>query len=321
MSRQTRKSWIPAIRAVVVIVAGVVSLAAPTAAIAADAPSAADFVRLQADVARLQQDLHEQKQLILNIMQGDQQRYDLILQLLRNVTPPGGAGPASAASAPNLAAPVSSVIAPSLPSRAGAAAEEPAGGPEVGTVSGKVTLPAGARDAYVYVDGLRAGGPDRTRTVEIKQKDKQFSPGTLVVPVGTRLVFPNLDTVFHNVFSPSPGGAFDAGSIKGGTVSQPVALSKAGHVEIFCNIHRGMRADVLVVPNGYFTKVDRDGDFQLSGVPVGSRKLILWGPQIKPVSQRVELTARGTTVRFTAEAVAQRPHLNKTGQAYGSYAE
>ena len=317
MSGQTRKSWVPAIGAIVA------SLATPAAASAADGPSAADFVRLQADVTRLQQDLHEQKQLVLNIMQGDQQRYDLILQLLRNVTPQAGAGPAGAApAAPNAAPSVSSVVAPSLPPRAAVAAADPASGPEVGTVFGKVTLPAGTRDAYVYVDGLHPGGQERTRTVEIKQKDKQFSPGTLVVPVGTRLVFPNLDTVFHNVFSSSPGGAFDAGSIKGGTVSQPVALSKAGHVEIFCNIHRGMRADVLVVPNGYFTKVDRDGEFQLTGVPVGNRKLILWGPQIKPAAQRVDLTTRGTSVRFTAEAAAtQRPHLNKTGQAYGSYDE
>jgi len=324
MSRQARKSWVPAIRAMLTRPATVATLATlatlcvavvPVSALAADGPSAADFARLQADVARLQQDLHEQKQLILNIMQADQQRYDLVLQLLRSTTPQGG--PA----APSVAPGVPSVTAPSLPARPGAASEEPSGAPEVATVYGKVTLPAGTRDAYVYVDGLRSGGPERTRTVEIKQKDKQFSPGTLVVPVGSKLVFPNLDTVFHNVFSPTGGNAFDAGSIKGGTSSAPVALSKPGHVEIFCNIHRSMRADVLVVPNGYFARVDRDGEFQLAGVPVGSRKLILWGPQIKPASQRIDLTPRGTTVRFTAEPAAHKPHLNKTGQAYGSYDE
>jgi plastocyanin len=297
---------------------------APVAARAADGPSVADFARLQADLGRLQQDLHEQKQLILNIMQADQQRYELVLQLLRTAAGQGGAAlPGAASSSPGAAPSLPSGVAPSLPSRPGASPDDPAAvsAGEVGTVFGKVTLPAGTREVYVYVDGLRASGHDRTRTVEIKQKDKQFSPGTLVVPIGTRLVFPNLDTVFHNVFSPTPGGAFDAGSIKGGTASQPVSLSKAGHMEIFCNIHRGMRADVLVVPNGYFAKVDRDGEFQLAGVPVGSRKLILWGPQIKPASQRIDLTARGTTVRFTAEPSAPAPHLNKTGQAYGSYDE
>ncbi|HET6148165.1 MAG TPA: hypothetical protein VFH68_11595 [Polyangia bacterium] len=327
MSQQAKTSRVPAIRASKTTPATLATLSllailaigsgavAPGTAVAADGPSGADFARLQADVARLQQDLHEQKQLILNIMQADQQRYDMVLQLLRSGAPQGG--PAL----PSVPPGSPTAVPPSQPSRPGAAAEDPPALPEVATVYGKVTLPAGTRDVYVYVDGLRAGGPERARTVEIKQKDKQFSPGTLVVPVGSKLVFPNLDTVFHNVFSPTAGNAFDAGSIKGGTASTPVALSRAGHVEIFCNIHRGMRADVLVVPNGYFAKVDRDGEFQLAGVPVGSRKLILWGPQIKPASQRIDLTARGTTVRFTAEAAAPKPHLNKTGQAYGSYDE
>jgi len=324
MRRQAKKSWVPAITHTIRGKLAAVAMAAlwvvPATARAADGTGPADFARLQADVVRLQQDLHEQKQLILNIMQADQQRYDLLLQLLRSsAAQAGAAGPGAAL--PSTPAPLPSVAAPSLPPRPGAAGDDSSPVAEVGTVFGKVALPAGTRDAYVYVDGLRSGGPERTRTVEIKQKDKQFLPGTLVVPVGTRLVFPNLDTVFHNVFSPSPGDAFDAGSIKGGTVSSPVALSRAGHVEIFCNIHRGMRADVLVVPNGYFAKVDRDGEFQLAGVPVGSRKLVLWGPQIKPASQRIDLTPRGSTVRFTAEAAAPRPHLNKTGQAYGSYDE
>ena len=50
--------------------------------------------------------------------------------------------------------------------------------------------------------------------VEIKQQDKQFSPAVAVVPVGTRLSFPNLDTVFHNVFSKTPNDAFDLGVVK-----------------------------------------------------------------------------------------------------------
>jgi plastocyanin len=284
---------------------------------AADAgPSSADFGRLQAEVTRLQQDLREQKQLILNIMQSEQQRYDLLLQLLRNMSAQGATVP----SLPPLPGPA---VVPAPVGRPGPAPEDSPGAAEgeVGTVVGRVTLPAGAHDAYVYVDGLHGGGHDRTRTVEIKQKDKQFSPEALAVPVGTRLVFPNFDTVFHNVFSPTPGDAFDAGSIKGGTVSQPVVLSKPGHVEIFCNIHRRMRADVLVVPNGYFVKVDRDGDFQLPGVPVGTRKVVLWGPQIKPAFQRIDVTPRGTTVRFIAEVAPARPHLNKAGQVYGSYDE
>ena len=146
-------------------------------------------------------------------------------------------------------------------------------------------------EAYVYVDGLRSSA--RGHTVEIKQRDKQFAPRVVVVPLGTKLVFPNQDTVIHNVFSTAPGNSFDLGSVKGGETSPPVVLLKPGPVEIFCNIHSKMRADVLVVPNNHWTRVAADGSFSLSGVPVGSRKIVLWSPTLKPVSQQVDVTPKG----------------------------
>ena len=70
-------------------------------------------------------------------------------------------------------------------------------------------------------------------------------------------------------------------------------LLKPGPVEIFCNIHSKMRADVLVVPNNHWTRVAADGSFSLSGVPVGSRKIVLWSPTLKPISQQVDVTPKG----------------------------
>ena len=73
-----------------------------------------------------------------------------------------------------------------------------------------------------------------------------------------------------------------------------------------------------MVPNTYYSKIRPDGSFALAGVPVGSRKLVLWGPGIKPVSQVVDVR-NGVAVKFTAEASANGPHMNKQGKAYPSY--
>lgn len=274
---------------------------------AADAPTAADFARLQADVAKLQQELRDQKQLLLNVMQSEQQRYDVLLQLVRS-----GAG----SSAPAAALPPM----PAAPARAAdpTPAAAPAAGP--GTISGRVALPPGVSEAYVYVDGLRAPR-GAGKTVEILQKDKQFAPTVTVVPVGTKLVFPNQDAIFHNVFSNSPGNAFDLGSVKGGERSRPVVMSKPGHIEVFCNIHSKMRADVLVVPSQHFARVSSDGTFSVPGVPAGTRKLVLWAPGAKTVAQTVDVTPSGAHVSLSTTKEPPRPHLNKTGQAYGSYDE
>src|SRR6266511_3035764 len=196
---------------------------------ASGASTVAEVARLQAEVDRLKQEVREQRQLILQLMQAEQQRYDAVLKYLQTI---GGAG-----------------------------------GRESATVTGKVRTsgqPLG--EAYVYLDGPRSS-PTRGQTVEIKQKDKQFAPRVAVVPLGTRVVFPKQDTVIHNVFSTAAGNAFDLGSIKGGETSSPVSLLKPGPIEVFCNIHAKMRSDILVVPNGHWTRVAADGSFSLSGIP------------------------------------------------------
>jgi plastocyanin len=288
----------------------------PGPAGAADPAPAGDVARLQAEVTRLQteltqlrQDLREQRQLVMNLMQADQQRYDVLLQLVRGL----GATGATLPPMPPMPTPGGTGGGAAKP-----AGEQVAAAAAVGTVSGKVALPVGVGEAYVYVEGLK-GGPGRTRQIEIKQKEKQFFPPVVAVPIGSKAIFPNVDTISHNVFSMTPGHAFDIGTIKGGGTSKPVTLSKPGHVEVFCNIHRKMRADILVVPNGYFAKVGADGSFELPGVPAGTRKVVLWAPGIKRTSQQVEVTAKGASLRFAAQADPTKPHLNKMGQVYGSY--
>jgi plastocyanin len=298
------------------VVASCAAALAPARARAAEPgpATAADVARLQGEVDRLKQDMRDQRELILQLMQAEQQRYDIILKVLRA----GGGGEAAIPPPPSPASAMQKGVSGEAKEGTGGAP----GGHESATISGHVRSNGGQAigEAYVFVDGLRSN-PGRGHTVEIKQKDKQFSPRVAVVPLGTRLIFPNQDTVIHNVFSTAAGNSFDLGSVKGGETSTPVTLLKPGAVEIFCNIHSKMRADVLVVPNAHWTRVSADGSFSISGVPVGSRKVVLWSPTLKPISQQVDVSAKGGTVTFASEAMAVRPHMNKRGQAYGSYDE
>src|SRR5262245_25098858 len=50
--------------------------------------------------------------------------------------------------------------------------------------------------------------PTRLGPVSIVQKRKTFEPHVLVVAVGTAVAFPNLDPLFHNVFSLFEGKRF-----------------------------------------------------------------------------------------------------------------
>ena len=272
------------------------------------APTAADFARLEKEVA-------DQRQLIIQIMQSEQERYDILLKLLQ------GSASAAARAVPAMpalpAAPAGSPPATHDEAAAAPAREAAASA----TVTGRVQARSGAlKDAYVYVDLMR-GAPARGKTLEIKQKDKQFSPRSAVVLRGTSVVFPNLDPVYHNVFSTSGRNSFDLGAYRAGETPRSVVLSTPGVVDVFCNIHSRMSASILVAPSPLYAKVNADGSFHIDNVPVGARKLVVWSPGTKPAQQKVEVTAAGGQANFVLEDEPATAHLNKTGQPYGSYKE
>ena len=275
-------------------------------------PSAADFARLQHEVA-------EQRQLIIEMMRVEQQRYDMLLRLLQS-----GQVPPSAALPPPVMPPTGAA-GTSAPAATGATAAASSGskssGERLGTVTGRVDVRNGAlKDAYVYVD-IAKGSSGRGHTLEIKQKDKQFSPQTAVVLKGTNVVFPNMDSVFHNVFSTSGRNTFDLGSYRSGDTPRSVVLTTPGVVEVFCNIHSKMNANILVVPGPLYAKVGADGSYRIDNVPIGARRVVAWSPNAKPAQQKIDVAASGGQANFTLEVEGGKAHTNKLGQPYGSYKE
>lgn len=187
----------------------------------------------------------------------------------------------------------------------------------MGIVRGKIEVPNGEPIAYVYVENV-PGALVRDK-VKIEQMHKQFVPSWAVVQRGTTVEFPNLDTIYHNVFSLSSGNSFDLGLYNSAGEAKSHTFTEPGAVDVYCNIHPQMAASVLVVPNRYYTKVKKDGSFELTDVPAGRRKVVAWSPGSKLASQWVELKAGGEgTVALKLEARSST-HKNKLGRAYGSY--
>ncbi len=202
--------------------------------------------------------------------------------------------------------------APSLP-------PQPTRARETSTVrlEGKVALPAGQIVGYVYVSDVKGRPVKNTAPVTIKQVNKQFQPSFLVVQRGTTVEFPNLDPIYHNVFSSSPGNTFDLGIYRKGDETKSVVLSSPGVVDIYCNMHSQMQASILVVPGPLFARVAEDGSFTLHNVPEGRHKLAAWSPGAKLLERTVDVK-QGAFVDFTLEA-KDSAHTNKFGLPYGSY--
>ena len=270
-----------------------------------------------AEFARLETQVNEQRQLIIQLMQSEQQRYDMLLKLLGNPAATSAAAlPVPAAPAP---AETTSVAATGSGKSAGPSATPAIPQRRLAAIDGKVSISGGdLNDIYIFVENVR-GAPARGRTLEIKQENKQFSPRLAIVQAGTQVVFPNLDTVFHNVFSNSPKNAFDLGSYRAGDKPRSVVMTSPGLVEVFCNVHQKMNANIMVVPNNLYTKVKSDGSFHIENVPVGARRLVAWSPGTRLVAQKIDVTPSGAQASFSLEYEEAQAHANKMGLPYGSY--
>ncbi|MEZ5366655.1 MAG: hypothetical protein R2748_31020 [Bryobacterales bacterium] len=130
------------------------------------------------------------------------------------------------------------------------------------------------RRTAIYVESA-AALPARPVTVEIEQQDRIFRPETVVIPVGSSVSFPNLDPIFHNVFSLSKPQAFDLGNYPRNE-TRVVKFSKPGIVPVYCHLHPDMRATVVVAPNSWATMPGPDGRYQLPPLPPGEYTIVVW---------------------------------------------
>ena len=110
--------------------------------------------------------------------------------------------------------------------------------------------------------------------------------------------FPNEDDFYHNVFSVVAGDRFDLGRYSKGKSARQT-LTKPGVVVVRCEIHTGMKAYILVVPNPYFAVPGSDGAFTIRDVPAGTYTLKAWHPDFGYQERSVTVPDSGSvTVGF-----------------------
>jgi len=147
----------------------------------------------------------------------------------------------------------------------------------------------------VYLEGQLGSQPV---TATLEQKNRRFVPDTLVVPVGSVVSFPNLDPIFHNVFSLSKPKTFDLGNYPQDH-TRTVTFSKPGIVFVHCRLHPNMAGVIVVSPNQWSTRADAAGRFALPNVPPGRYTIVAWHKAAGFFRQTVEVTGqRGAAVQF-----------------------
>lgn len=143
----------------------------------------------------------------------------------------------------------------------------------------------------------------RPITGVMDQVDRQFAPHVLVVPVGSQVVFPNSDSVSHQVYSFSPAKKFQLPLYRGKPYP-PVLFDREGIVTLGCNIHDQMRGYIYVVEAQYYGRTDATGLWSVPEVEPGEYTVQIWHPlsrDSRPVmEQRVTVPASGAKLLLRA---------------------
>jgi plastocyanin len=143
--------------------------------------------------------------------------------------------------------------------------------------------------------------------VEIAQAKRQFSPRVTLVTVGTKVAFPNFDTVRHHVYSFSQAKTFEL-KLYAGVPAAPVVFDKPGLAVLGCNIHDRMAAWVVVADTPWFARTGADGIARIEGAPAGAYRIAAWHPGLPangaPVVLNVQLgvAEQRETVRLPVDA-------------------
>lgn len=169
--------------------------------------------------------------------------------------------------------------------------------PVGGTPSVVMLIPASPDEHSPERRAQLAGAEPRV----IDQLGLAFSPTTLLVPVGGRVVFTNSESLAHNVHvrsADTDSTVLNVDTDPGGRVEH--TFTEPGGYHVLCDVHPGMRAFIYVTPSPWAVFAEQDGSFRLPGVPVGSYVLRVWSADsTRRAEGTVEVTGTATEVTLS----------------------
>lgn len=120
--------------------------------------------------------------------------------------------------------------------------------------------------------------PEPPAVVEMEQRNRQFDPFILPVPVNVPVAFPNRDDTAHHVYSFSPVGSFELPLYKGES-PRTITFSRSGVVPLGCNIHDWMIGYIYVVDAPWYAQLSH-GSARFNDLPDGTYEVSIWHPAI-----------------------------------------
>jgi plastocyanin len=139
------------------------------------------------------------------------------------------------------------------------------------------------RDAVVMVYPKASAGSGPIRfgwKYDMAQANITFTPGTLIVPAGATVRFPNHDKVRHSIYSFSKSAKIDI-QLYGRDETRTHTFTAPGGVSLGCKIHDKMRGYIKVVDTPFAAKTDHNGQVKIAQLPGGAATVRVWHPGLR----------------------------------------
>jgi len=201
-----------------------------------------------------------------------------------------------------------------------------------------VTTDGAFQDVVVLIEGIEKGKRFEMTTPRIEAIDCQFKPSTTVVRDKQPVEVVNMDPVMHDIQAyetsdlgprvlfnvPLPMNPLHPREMSvaaqyhrhlaGEPMRQAVHMTKGRRVFVMqCGFHAYMESWGLAIDNPYYALTDSTGRFEISNIPPGTYKVVVWHPQIGGAKEyQVTIGPKETaTLDVTIEAPTGRLYANE----------
>ena len=154
----------------------------------------------------------------------------------------------------------------------------------------------GLANVVVYVaDGLGDQKFDPpAQPAVIEQKGCQYKPHILAMQTNQKLDVVNDDPTTHNIHPmPNNNREWNKSQPHGMPVEETFPREEIA-IPVKCNVHPWMRAYIAVFKNPYFAVTDKDGNFDLKGLPPGNYTIKAWHEKLGTQTQKITVGAGET---------------------------
>ncbi len=152
----------------------------------------------------------------------------------------------------------------------------------------------GVSNVVVSIEGIEKGKTIQgQQSAPLMNKQCRFEPLTQAATVNAKLEISSEDPVLHNTHLRMNEKTFlNIALPPKGRVIQKV-LKKPGRLEVRCDAHKFMHATIHVFPHPYFALTNKDGEFEISGVPAGDYQLTLWHKVVGTIKKPIAVPSSG----------------------------